>query len=616
MPLPRVAARSRAVVRSCTTHLNYLITFSGWSRILPSEHRGGCGQLKPLDVGVLHHVLGEAGHGELRGEGHDVVLERLYVCVALERGHEVAELLTRGGLDRESDLRRTVKELGDLLEVRLIHAAGGASGSAHARAAWGHRGAVARHGVLVQRDVHLVAELLELGAREALRAQVPEDEVVVRAVGHDAVPQRPELVAHGLGVLHHLLGVHLVVVGHDLLELGGHAGDLVLVRASLERGEDRVVDEVLEAALVLAEEDHAGARAAEGLVRRGGHDVADVEGALEHAGSDEAGGVRHVAHEQRAVLVSDGAEAFVVPIARVRGAAHDDESRLEERGGLAQLLHVDEAGLRVHAVGQRLEVHAGGAHGLAAAVLLGQRVEAVGQVSSRRQVQPHDAVMRPQQRGVHGEVGRRAAVRLHVHAPLGLVTAVGLEGPVNAHVLDLVHDLVAAVVAGAGQALGVLVGQRGAQAVHHGARRKVLGRDQLQRAPLALLLALDELVERRVVHLQGHIAGEGLGNAGHSAAGSYLEGLSSRRRIAGNGAVEALFSGRKVSTTAESLQNSAGFSPKHCSNAAERRTRALAPSRRTLRRLGIDVARLGARGAVSTHFCGQRARERPGVAIR
>lgn len=47
-------------------------------------------------------------------------------------------------------------------------------------------------------------------------------------------------------------------------------------------------------------------------------------------------------------------------------------------------------------------------------------------------------------------------VGLHVDTPLLRVEAVGLEGAVPAEVLHLVHHLVAAVVARAGQALRVL----------------------------------------------------------------------------------------------------------------------------------------------------------------
>jgi hypothetical protein len=117
--------------------------------------------------------------------------------------------------------------------------------------------------------------------------------------------------------------------------MSGAGAAHVVVRAALARGEDGVVHallEILRERRVLAEEDEAGARAAQRLVRRGGDDVAVCERVRELAGRDEPGRVRDVRHEERAVLVRDGPEAGVVPVARVRGRAADKEARLEDLG--------------------------------------------------------------------------------------------------------------------------------------------------------------------------------------------------------------------------------------------------------------------------------------------
>lgn len=50
----------------------------------------------------------------------------------------------------------------------------------------------------------------------------------------------------------YLHAVLLELGGHGLLELGGHAGDLVFVRTSLECWENRLVDLGAEVALVLS----------------------------------------------------------------------------------------------------------------------------------------------------------------------------------------------------------------------------------------------------------------------------------------------------------------------------------------------------------------------------
>ena len=65
-------------------------------------------------------------------------------------------------------------------------------------------------------------------------------------------------------------------------------------------------------------------------------------------------------------------------------------------------------------------------------------------------------------------------------------------GPLAGDVLDLVDDLVAAVVALARVALAVLVGEDGARGAQHGGRREVLAGDQLDGGVLALDLAVDQ----------------------------------------------------------------------------------------------------------------------------
>ena len=60
----------------------------------------------------------------------------------------------------------------------------------------------------------------------------------------------------------------------------------------------------------------------------------------------------------------------------------------------------------------------------------------------------HDAVVRLEERRVHGEVRRRARVRLHVDAPLCRIQLKGCEGTGLAELFDVVDELVAAVCTG------------------------------------------------------------------------------------------------------------------------------------------------------------------------
>ena len=73
-----------------------------------------------------------------------------------------------------------------------------------------------------------------------------------------------------------------------------------------------------------------------------------------------------------------------------------------------------------------------------------------------------------------------------------------LLGAVDGELLGLVDVLAAAVVAPAGIALGVFVGQHRALRLEHGARDDVLRGDQLDLLLLAVQLALERRIDRRI----------------------------------------------------------------------------------------------------------------------
>ena len=99
------------------------------------------------------------------------------------------------------------------------------------------------------------------------------------------------------------------------------------------------------------------------------------------------------------------------------------------------------------------------------------------------------------------------------------LACVGAEqrlGPLAGDVLDLVDDLVAAVVALAGVALAVLVGEHRAGGAQHRRRGEVLAGDQLDGGVLALDLAVDE-AEDLVVRVAGP-DGHGLASSASMSA--------------------------------------------------------------------------------------------------
>ena len=95
-----------------------------------------------------------------------------------------------------------------------------------------------------------------------------------------------------------------------------------------------------------------------------------------------------------------------------------------------------------------------------------------------------DRVARFQERLIDRHVGVGPTVGLHV----GVVGAEERGEATPGQVLHFVDDLVAAVVATAGIALGVLVGEDRAGRSEHGRRREVLTGDQLQRGRLTVPL--------------------------------------------------------------------------------------------------------------------------------
>ena len=95
-------------------------------------------------------------------------------------------------------------------------------------------------------------------------------------------------------------------------------------------------------------------------------------------------------------------------------------------------------------------------------------------ITSMRQIQSHQPVMRSHDGLIHLKIRWASAQGLNIDTPfLGIevecVQCSGLTGQ-----FDFVYELVAAVVSCAGVTLGILVGHRRAKGIEDGARSKVL----------------------------------------------------------------------------------------------------------------------------------------------
>jgi hypothetical protein len=146
-------------------------------------------------------------------------------------------------------------------------------------------------------------------------------------------------------------------------------------------------------------------------------------------------------------------------MARVGARPRDDDLRAFAQRDLPDLVQVDEAALVDLVVHRSVQ--------LARAV--GRR--AVGEVPTVAEVEPEEGIARLQRGEVHRGVGLGAGVGLHVHA---LAAGEERESPVAGEVFHDVDHFAATVVALAGQAFGVLVGERAARGLHDGGGNVVL----------------------------------------------------------------------------------------------------------------------------------------------
>ena len=194
-----------------------------------------------------------------------------------------------------------------------------------------------------------------------------------------------------------------------------------------------------------------------------------------HPRGDQTGIVGHVDHEDRADVLGDLGKSLEVDAQGIGRGAGDDQLGL---GLMGLALHgvVVDLFLVIEAVGDDVEPLAAHVQG-----------HAVGEVAAFGQAHAHDGVAGLEEGQKHGFVGGGAAVRLHV----GRVGAEQLLDAFNGQALGHVHIFAAAVVALAGVAFGVLVGQLGALGRHHGGRGVVLAGNQFDVLFLAAVLGLD-----------------------------------------------------------------------------------------------------------------------------
>ena len=184
----------------------------------------------------------------------------------------------------------------------------------------------------------------------------------------------------------------------------------------------------------------------------------------------------HVHHEVGAAAVGNLAEAFEVDGTGIgRGAGHDELRAVLFGQGL-HLVVVNALGGVVQPVGDDFEVAA-------------RDIDraAVGKMAAVVEAHAKHGVARLEQGKKDGQIGVCAAVGLDV----GMVGAKELAGALAGDALGDVNFLAAAVIASAGIALGILVGQAGAHGDHHSLADNVFRGDELDVALLTRQLGFN-----------------------------------------------------------------------------------------------------------------------------
>ena len=198
----------------------------------------------------------------------------------------------------------------------------------------------------------------------------------------------------------------------------------------------------------------------------------------------------HIDHQIGADLIGDGAETGPVHHPRIGRKPGDNHLRLVLQGQRFHLVVVHLAGSAVQAILHRV-IH------LAGKIDTG----AVGEMAAVRQAHTEHSIAGEAEGLVDRRVRLGAGMRLHV----GIGRAEQGLGPLNGQGLGLVDVFTAAVIALAGVALGVFIGQRGSLGRQHARAGVVFRGNQLDMLLLATLLFRDGREYLVVESLDAHV---------------------------------------------------------------------------------------------------------------
>ena len=195
-----------------------------------------------------------------------------------------------------------------------------------------------------------------------------------------------------------------------------------------------------------------------------------------YASRNQSGKMSHVDEVERADLVRDLPHTCEVDDSRIGAATADDQLGPFLLGKLFQIVVVDGFAFLGHAVWDD-------AVGLAGKI----QMMAVSEVSAVSQVQSEDSVAGLQHGGECFHVGLRAGMGLYV----GVLRAKKFLGTLPRQLLHHIGKLASAVVAFAGIAFSIFIGEDRTHGFEHSLADKILGGDQFQ----AFMLTADFVID-------------------------------------------------------------------------------------------------------------------------
>ena len=198
---------------------------------------------------------------------------------------------------------------------------------------------------------------------------------------------------------------------------------------------------------------------------------------------DKPRDMRHIYHKICADFFGYFRNAFKIDDTRIRGSARNNQFRPAFFGFLFKFIIINIA-VGIHAVGDKVEIFA-------------RHIDrrAVGQVTAFGKVHTHNGVAGLNQRKISRHIRLGAGVGLDVRE----VRAEQLFGAVNRDVLDQIDTFTAAVIALAGIAFGIFVGQHAAHGRHNGRGNDIFAGNQFQISALAGKFFVHRLADSRVI---------------------------------------------------------------------------------------------------------------------